>query len=961
VPRGSDSTSVPTDRQLDAAVRVLAERADPVGVVRLVEAWGEQGLPSRAARLAAAQAWFSLRLLDRATALVKEVLDESPEDLVAQRLLAEIYLERGWPQRARAPLAHLRERGEDVDALWARAHQEPTRPETQARTVEREGTLDEQIRLAEQFIATGSHLRATGMLERMRRAHPAHPRVRELLWGLAGDYSPGSLTLGELQRQLIPIMPVRLQTPVEEPEHTEFTESVKEADRFLEDENPESEPGRFPSLFKHGARPELLPADDPVESTQSSRIASPEEMAGPAVPEVTDYGHLLHAPATGGDTQIMLVLRPGEKAKEQRHRRRADTDQLRSTLDLQEYQKQMGMSAPSGSAEPGEVASLDGHEDLLEDEDRNMVFLTRAEAPAAPVEEAPDLARPMEVIEKHATPPPPRPQLPDPEPSLYPPYDVPPPARGGPGAALVVGLALVALLVFLGVAVLVFGVLDPAGVGSVRPDLVEALAEEDYGTLLRAEGALAGQAEESPAPELTAALAEARLVLWSDFNGDPSRLEYVEATLAQPGAIDARRMAFLRATAALAREDTSGARAAIGVHEPKDDEEQLLFARLWARTGDTARALEAFSRMAEPDAPRYTLALAEVLAAAGRVDAARTAVARLVGERPDHVAAQLASLELADGEHAQRVAAADIFLTRFRAAQLAPRLEGRANVVRARSYAGMGLVGKAREAADVGLARDGTNPALLYVVAADEVASGRSVSALTELEAVVKARPGDPAAQTARVLVLLDLDRVAEAEGAVSAMEAEQVLPDLVRTLAALVAVAGTQADPATPLGPAVATTPIGAYTRALVMVRQRDPGAFGAVQDARSAVEASVDPFLVRLGPRLAALAVTVADPADATRLAAEAETAAGTDPVAHVYLGRYFESSGRRALAAQHFDRAAELGRECGLALYERGRFYKGAPEGGGRTAEAWRAYLALAPSGPRAERVGATMRSP
>lgn len=960
--------AMPSDRQLDDAIRLLAERGDHIGVIRIVETWAEAGSPTHTARLAAGNAFYALRQMDRATTRAREILDDDPHDTEALVLLARIYLERGWPQRARAPLTTLREIGEDdVAELWARAHQEPIRPETNARAVEREGTPQQQLLLAEQFLATGSLLRATGILERLRRTNPSHPRVKELLWGLAGEYAAHDMPLSALLRQLVPILPIRLQEHGEEPEHTEFTESLKEADRFLEEENPApADAGAFPTLFKYAPPGELLPADDPVESTQSSKIASLEEMgAGAGTGEVTDLGLLANAPPSGGDTQIMLVLRPGQAEKPQKHRRRESADSLRQTLNLREYQAQMGMSAPLPDADTAEVATVDTppEEDLLEDEDENVVMMTRPEAAAVPDQESSvELERPIEVIEKHPVPPPP-PSTPPPEAAPIFEPELPAPPAAGLSPLLVGAFAVFALLLLVLAALLFVGGLDSrtGDATSVREELVHSLARQDYATLLREEGRIEQQRAATPSPALTAALAETRLALWSDYNGDPGRLQFVSGTLADPAGLDAHRLAFLRAGESLAREDTSGARASLGVETPQDDEERLLVARLWARSDDVSRALEYFARMSDPDAPRYRLAMAEVLADAGRVDEAHAAVQKVLAADKDHTAASLAMLELERGEPATRVASADIFLTRFRGQDLAPRFEGRVNVIRARAYAAMGLVGKARDAADAGLARDGTNPELLYVVAVDEAAHQRNLAAIDELDTVIAARPGDAPAQTARVLLLLDLDRVEEAARAVQSMVDNQVLPDLTGTLDALVDVAGRQVNADPPLSPVALATPLGRYTQALSLARGRDPGASDAAREAQAAVLASGDPFLMRLAPRLLALAATTAPAETAPAAIPAAEAAAGDDPVAHVLLGRHFESLGRRAAAAQHFDRATDIGPQTGVAWYERGRFYKAAPDGKARSDEAWTTYLALAPTGPRADRVRAAFQRP
>lgn len=926
----------------------LADRRDHAGVVRLVEAWVAQGTPTHRARLAQGRAFHALRLMDRAMARAREVLEVDAASAEALRLLAEVYLDRGWPVKARKPLETLRDLPHppldraDVDALWARAHQDPARPESNARELEREGDPARMLALAEAFLATGSFLRATGILERLRRVDPERPRIRELLWGLAGEFGSGGLSLDALAASLLP---ASARAPAREaPDEPEHTESLRLTPRRDEPGDlPEN--ANFPALFKYAAASE----DDegePAEATQTSGMATVDEMAQGGTGN-TDPGQNL-AGGAAGDTQIRLVLRPGEGAPPAAHRRRDEGGGgLRDTLNLRAYQESMGMSTAAES-------DLDeSSTDLLEEEDEDVVVMTRPESAAAAAPEAPaTYAKPIVVIEKHATPPPP---APDPIPPDEP-FEYERPARTLLEQPVVWVLAAFVLAFAVLVGALALGSFAPRPTSALgaREDLLRAVAIQDYNALLQQEGRLDQRVRAGEGAAVTAALAQAQLLIWSEYNGDPSRINAVRAVLRGPLAVDPHRAAVLRAEDALAGEDLAGATAAIGRERPQDDEERLLFARIAASSGDLTRAMGHLQTIEDDELPRYRLARAQILAGAGRGDEAREQVQAVLKVAPDHVAAQLLQLELAPSEPAKTLLDVDIYLNRQRDRGLPPRLEGRAHLLRARSFAARGDANGARDAVAEGLARDGTNPQLLYWAAGDHARRQELVLALRDADTILATRPGNARAQAAKILLLLDLDRIDEAG---AALDAGRLLGDLRPVLATLVSVCGRGEPPATTLPP-LPPTPLGAYAAALAAHQGRSPDALAAIQRGLDALTASPDPFERRLAPRLLALRVLASDPGSVERYVREAEKNAGDDPLAHVYLGRYFEGARRRALAAQHFDRAPQLGAEVGVAWYEKGRFYMDARDDRGRSEEAWQKYLALAPTGPRAVRARDTL---
>ncbi|HND30716.1 MAG TPA: hypothetical protein PKY30_00120 [Myxococcota bacterium] len=400
----------------------LSARGDHRNVIRVVETWVVGGNPTRRARFAEARALFALRLMDRAMARAREVTESNPEDVEAQRLLAEIYLERGWPSHARKILTALREHrtGAEVEELWKRAQAEPVRLGQQAREIEGAGDPAALIGLAEYFLTTGSSFRAQSILERLRRMDPENRRVQDLLWGLNGTFTSKESPLDKLLEEL------GGAELAEEPEHTE----AKQAAVVME------EGANFPSLFK--ATVQASRRDDREEHTSFSPIATREQML--AAQEDTDPGKeaaqmdAANVPGRSEDTQIMLVLRPGENGQRKPLHIRKD-ENLRETLNLRDWQASMGVQ-PSTERETSR----------LEEEDENLVQLSRSAPAPEPLNEPTESRkRPMEVIEKVPVPSSGSSLLSDPEPESEE-ASAPPPAAPDMGALTKLLAALVALM-----------------------------------------------------------------------------------------------------------------------------------------------------------------------------------------------------------------------------------------------------------------------------------------------------------------------------------------------------------------------------------------------------------------------------------------------------------------------------------------------------------------------------------
>ncbi|MBM4392137.1 MAG: hypothetical protein FJ090_13530 [Deltaproteobacteria bacterium] len=904
----------------------LSAKGDHAGVLRLVSAWAGVGAPTVNARVCEGRAFHHFRLLDRAMSRARDAVENAPGDRAAQRLLAEVYIDRGWPLRARPVLDGLRSAGENVEVLAARMGEEPLRPEAIAREVEAGDDAQALLGLAELFLATGSQLRGTGILERLRRVEPQNSRVTELLWALGGDYgSKESLDL--LVKRALPIMADLAAVP-EEAEHTESLRS--EGEILLE---PEVGPAAFPSLFKRAAAaPAPIPADDDAisggpppdagteeeEKTMSSAVESPP----PQIVSVTGGG--------AGDTQILMVVGDGDSRP--MHKRRDPGTS--GVLNLRDWQASMGVD-PVGS-------DLDGLDEPSEDSElapREAATPLVEVAPSAPAAEGAPAAKfstPIEVIEKH------------PVPQALPMVNVEPLAEPRRGLSLgksLVGLALVAAfgLMFLLLAALLAraaGFLDAA---RASVDLNRVLAAEDFPALVDTEKRLNDYADD---PAEWAELARAQVVIWSEFDGDHARFDAIDALLADPTGVDTHRLAYLRAAQLLASRNPASALAALGREPALDDEDRLLRARIQSALGNHAAAIVELDAIAARREPRYQLGRAGVLAAAGRTAEARQIAAELASRHPSHVATRLWELKLREGTPQELADAAAVFRRTYGAVGLSPRQHGEAAWVETKAWRGAGDYDRARAAAESGLARDGTHRDLLLAVADDDMRQSELVAAASKLTALQSRYRADPEVLSALVLTLLEVDRINEATAL-----AKEANPPLREVLVGTVAAWATAADAPDPAD-IDASTPLGAYARALLAANAHRADAALLASDAASALADASDPFVSRLALRAQALAVTLGPDAAATRVIKWRNTGI-PDAAAHVFLARYWERAGNRVLAAQHFDRAVELEPELGLALYEKGRFYADANDAQDRTRKAWADYLALAPTGPRAER--------
>ncbi len=417
------SPRLPEDRQLERLVARLASVRSAVGVVRLVERWATVRPPTRMALLAEAKAFVDLRLMDRAWVRLRELSDADESDAEVLALTAEMFIARGWPARAARLVEKLQVLGVDAERLKRiedSSSAPPLRPPSNARELERNGTLEQQIALAETFLATGSVLRARGVLERLSRTHGAHPRVQQLLWGLRGEFTAGQQSLSglvtELQTGLSSDGGWEASEPTASLDHAD--PETAEASKVLSggwQPAPSERGGAFSSLFRMGN--EAGDSSDDLEDdvTVAAVMASHEEMADPPTWEHSDPDGVIAS--SSGDTQIMQVIGSGENRRltpvtGEVHTRSAD--QKRGPVDLRAWRAEHGVVAGNTLLDAPTIDGLGAYDDegFLEEEDEDVVVMTHKEE-AAPDLRAPVQRRsPISVIEKVPAPPAAIPDLP---------------------------------------------------------------------------------------------------------------------------------------------------------------------------------------------------------------------------------------------------------------------------------------------------------------------------------------------------------------------------------------------------------------------------------------------------------------------------------------------------------------------------------------------------------------------
>ena len=374
----SHSSTLPPPSQLEATCARLLELHEFRTVVALVEKWAETQDPTVEARLHQAEALLELKLMDKAWVRLKSLVDGGTGGIRPHLLSGRMFLERGWPAKARKVLAEGLERQPDhpeLLALLERAQAPPEEVDT-SKAEDDNASAQELVALAEHFMAQGAFVRARSMLERVRRGEDVPTRARQLLLALDGDFD-----LDEPISQVVARHGVLLSLPDIE-EEGDHTESANLDDLPLQLERDDLD-DRFPALFRGLS-------EDKVPETTADLDPSQEVTAVSSLSEVkamleASSQAAASAPGTGDDTQIMRVVHRGGVESVAPGAAHTNTPEPDASFNLADYQREMGMVPRPLSSDMDFVGP--------EDEDESVVVVTRQGEPDDPEFDAPERPR----------------------------------------------------------------------------------------------------------------------------------------------------------------------------------------------------------------------------------------------------------------------------------------------------------------------------------------------------------------------------------------------------------------------------------------------------------------------------------------------------------------------------------------------------------------------------------------
>ncbi|MFT5586381.1 MAG: putative Zn-dependent protease [Cognaticolwellia sp.] len=961
VDRKTPPNSAADPSLLDGAVAHLQDKGDVQGVIRVVERWARSGEPSDEAVLNQASAFLSLNLMDRAWVRLKEVSQRSPESRRAQLLTAQMFIERGWPLRARKLLEKLGEQDARSEALMVLARQPGLQPPKDARRIEAEGSPAQKLAMAERLMAAGTFLRAKPVLERLHRAggEPA-ARAEDLLWGLAGGFVNEAGDPLDLLRTRAPELfsideANTLSATLDEEDG--YGGEVTSAGLATEEDAGGSDEG-FPALFRRADAGPLSPISDEV--TAVSKLASPGELARRDPTEDTDHGP--GGPLISGDTQIMMVIRKdGQADSGEHHVLKEEDDSLRETLNLRDYLSHMGVDPA--------LSDL-GKSDLdLDDDDEDLIVVTKRDRVEREHTEELMLDEPVQVVERPFTPI--HPPEDDAERTIGEPAPILRPRELEPSTASADveepgsepdswSLGRIFVVLVLGLGLLVAAALagwllsQRMARNAVMDEALDAVAAQDLSGLQQIEAQLASRVGLNPEDATAnASYALVELVIWQEYTGDLSRLEQASkagAIAARTGG-EGRSVALVYAYKALAQGNLESAETNLtAVREIPEGEH--LRSELALAKGELDLARTHADRAVElaPEAPRYSLALARVCVAQSDARCSQQALAQAEkqGGGPEVALLALQQATASDAPSAQLLAVQGF----LEDPDLSARVHSQAQIWRAELLARSGKATEAAVTVQEGLGRDPDNPELLLNLAALQASQGQHREALASLERASASRPLDFRIQGARLQVLLELDRVMQAERLLGQLP-EDPRRDTLEGLLDLFA----RSDAAHAMELAqrrlkLGADPVATYVLGFALGRLGLERASEVLGQAHAELRESENPFHTRLASRALAAQALFDQDLDLGRQALQ-----GRDPLAYVLVAQLYAPKDS-AYAEALYDQAVELGPENALVHYARGQYHTGKLENSSPALSSWRSYLALSPSGERAGRVRAAV---
>lgn len=225
-------------------------------------------------------------MMDRAWTRLQALPDDA-EPLRKAKVTARMFIQRGWPNRARSAVEQaltLAPQDPEVAELARQASTPPRPPPLEPPDVAAPYRV--QLQAAEAYLSTGAYLRGRRILENLDRIVPGDARVGDLLWALQGDYDLAGTTLSSVVAHYVGHIGAGELSDL--PDEAEPTDS----DLALIDDEPSVRPTEFPNMFR-------AQGDDPLhgdsEDTQASLLLDFQE----EIPTSID----------GEDTQVLRVVK----------------------------------------------------------------------------------------------------------------------------------------------------------------------------------------------------------------------------------------------------------------------------------------------------------------------------------------------------------------------------------------------------------------------------------------------------------------------------------------------------------------------------------------------------------------------------------------------------------------------------------------------------------------------------
>jgi len=431
---------------------------------------------------------------------------------------------------------------------------------------------------------------------------------------------------------------------------------------------------------------------------------------------------------------------------------------------------------------------------------------------------------------------------------------------------------------------------------------------------------------------LSAELAIVESVLYRDHVGGAQRLQRARSAVdaaASEGGVPSGELALAEAALRWAEGDGPGVLAAL-----RDAPDTSLIARRLA-TGvalehHDAEAARAAWRPLEGAADAPWLAALEPGVAALDDAAGLDAVARLSG-LGDLALVPLVAEGWTGASPETRVKAIDALLQRGQALPI--QAQGR--LMSAKSLL---LIAEdsalARAVAEEATVVAPSSAEAWFAAGVTALLDGQVLQSLDDFEACTLARPAGRDCERGQVQALLELDRLDEAAARARSSD----------MLAWVAAERGEKG---------VADGPIGGYVEGIIALAEDEAEVPVALEASVGELQRSADPLDRMLAARADALRLRILGP-DARRSELEALRGShGREPLVAVHLAARAEALGESGFAARVLAQAALASPESARVHHARGLLmYSPRTVDAARTA--WRRYLDLKPSGPRAERV-------